>query len=142
MIDNQNDNVVILSQDIQNDYIKFYACMMQYLWDMRTVMNLANLEIAIFKRFPDKEEMENHLRLLETDIQDTIREAKRQDDEEFEKTFDKLKTSIENFNDNGYDIYQIEQKLDLSSIRAEGGATGQSDEPKKMHITVGHLGTK
>jgi hypothetical protein len=105
-------------------------------------MNLANLEIAIFKRFPDKEEMENHLRLLETDIQDTIREAKRQDDEEFEKTFDKLKSSIENFNDNGYDIYQIEQKLDLSSIRAEGEATGQSDEPKKMHITVGHLGNK
>ena len=134
-------NEVILSQDIQNYYIKFYACMMQYLWDMRTVMNLANLEISIFKRFPDKEEMENNIRLLESDIYDTIREAKGFDNPEFEKTFTKLKDAIADYQDTGYDIYQIQEKINIEDIKAQSKAEGQS-EPKKMHITVGHLGTK
>ena len=134
-------NEVILSQDIQNYYIKFYACMMQYLWDMRTVMNLANLEISIFKRFPDKEEMENNIRLLESDIYDTIREAKGFDNPEFEKTFTKLKDAIADYQDTGYDIYQIQEKINIEDIKAQSKAEGQS-EPKKMHIKVGHLGEK
>ena len=84
----------INSQDIQNAYMKFYAFMMQYLWNLDVVKNLANLEISIFQRFPDKEEMEKCLNALELQIKDTMKDEENPENKDFLESFETLKEYI------------------------------------------------
>lgn len=128
---------VLTSQDLQNDYIDFYKCMMNHLWDMKVVTNLANLEIAIFKRFPDKEEMEKYINLLEPDIRDTLKAEEDVDSGEFRKSFEVLKTDIENFEEIGYDIFAIEQAIDVQEILGEDSS--DEDESNKKTIKVSKI---
>lgn len=132
---------IITSQDIQNAYLKFYPFMMQYLWDIKTVMNLANLEIAIYKIFPDKDEMERYLNLLEIDIRDTYRDDTGEDAEckEFQAAFDHLRSYIEDYDNSGYDIYRIQETLDADDI-IEANEEAEHKEKKVLH--VGRIGTK
>lgn len=121
---------VITSQDIQNDYIKFYPYMMQYLWDLKTVTDLANLEIAIFKRFPDKEEMEDCIEKLEVEIRDTYRDEEDENDKEFQKAFNLLKEDIELYEDTGFEIFQVEEALDVQDVLGED----KFSEHKTLHV--------
>jgi len=132
-----NKKEVLTSQDLQNDYIDFYKCMMNHLWDMKVVTNLANLEIAIFKRFPDKEEMEKYINLLEPDIRDTLKAEEDVDSGEFRKSFEVLKTDIENFEEIGYDIFAIEQAIDVQKILGEDSS--DEDESNKKTIKVSKI---
>lgn len=126
---------VITSQDLQNDYIKFYKYMMQYLWDMKVVMNLANLEISIFKRFPDKEEMQKYVETIEPEIRDTFKVQEDLDSGEFRTAFETLKTDIENFEDIGHDIFTVEQAIDVHEILGED----DEDKPEKKTIRVSKI---
>lgn len=123
---------IIDSSDIQNAYMKFYPCMMNYLWDLHTVMDLANLEIAIFKRFPDKEEMQKYVDSLEINIRDTFKEDEELGQLEFKKTFEALKQCIEDYQDCGFDIYQISNSLNIEEIKEES-------EPEKKTLHVGKI---
>ena len=76
-------NTVITSSDIQVKYEKLYKFLMQFLWEFKVVQDLANLELAVFKRFPDKDEMMNCLRILKTSISYTYNEMAEDDDEDF-----------------------------------------------------------
>ena len=102
----------ITSQDIQNVYLKFYPYMMQYLWDLKVVMDLANLEIAIYQRFPDKEEMLKYANALEHGIQDTYRDDEDPECVQFKKAFEQLKSYIEDYEDVGYDVYRVPEKIE------------------------------
>jgi len=126
---------VITSQDIQNDYIKFYKYMMEHLWDMKVVMNLANLEMAIFKRFPDKEEMQKYAESLEPSIRDTFKVQEDLDSGEFRTAFETLKYDIDNFENIGYDIFTVEQAVDVQEILGED----DEDRPKKKTIEVSKI---
>ena len=144
-------NEIITSSDIQVAYTKLYACMMNYLWDFNTVKNLANLEIAIYKRFPDKEEMEKYINLLEHDIDDTFNNPEYSDSEDFKKRFNVLKDYIENYDDTGYDIYTVESRLDLDAIKGEAEEVDseeanifdegvvESGESKKKKFKIGKI---
>ena len=57
-------NTVITSSDIQVRYEKLYKFLMEYLWEFSVVQEIADLELAIFKRFPDKAEMQRCLNKL------------------------------------------------------------------------------
>lgn len=124
----------ITSQDIQNAYLKFYPNMMQYLWDMKAVMNLANLEIAIYQRFPDKEEMLKYANMLERDIQDTYRDDEDLDCVEFKKSFEQLKSYIEDYEDVGYDVYRVPEK-----IEAPKEEENEPEVKEKKVIEVGKI---
>lgn len=128
--------VIITSQDLQNDYIKFYTYMMGYLWDLKVVTNLANLEMAIFKRFPDKEEMQKYVETLESYIRDTFKVEEDLDSAEFEAAFEVLKDDIENYEDIGYDIFTIEQAIDVDKILGEDAV---DDKPTKKTVKVNKI---
>ena len=73
------------SADIQTAYNKFYKQMRNYIWEFKTVDLLAELEISIYKRFPDIEDTKKILEKLKAKIDKTM-----SDDEDFKKAYDKL----------------------------------------------------
>lgn len=103
---------VITSSDLQVKYEKLYKFLMDFLWEFQTVQALANLEIAIFKRFPDKDEMLNCLRELNHMISQTYNELSEAEEEEFQKTYEDLEKSIEEFEDPGCELYGVEEFID------------------------------
>lgn len=118
----------INSQDIQNVYMKFYTFMMQYLWNLDVVKNLANLEISIFQRFPDKEEMEKHLNALELQIKDTMKDEENPENKDFLESFETLKEYIQEYTDNGYEIYNLQPAVNVEEILDE------SEDDGKLHV--------
>lgn len=124
----------ITSQDIQNVYLRFYPYMMQYLWDLKVVMDLANLEIAIYQRFPDKEEMLKYANALEYDIQDTYRDDEDPECVQFKKSFEQLKSYIEDYEDVGYDVYRVPEK-----IEAPKEEESEPEVKEKKVIEVGKI---
>lgn len=119
---------IINSQDIQNKYMDFYSYMMQYLWNLKVVQNLANLEISIFQRFPDKEEMEKALNALEVEIKDTFNDEENPESKEFKEAFETLKEYIEEYTDNGYDILNLQPAVNVEEILEE------SEDDGKLHV--------
>ena len=118
----------INSQDIQNAYMKFYAFMMQYLWNLDVVKNLANLEISIFQRFPDKEEMEKRINALELQIKDTMKDEENPENKDFLESFETLKEYIQEYADNGYEIYNLQPAVNVEEILDE------SEDDGKLHV--------
>lgn len=99
---------VVTSSDIQVKYEQLYAFLMDFLWEFSTVQALANLEIAIFKRFPDKNEMLRCLNELKRSIIYTANELAEDDESEFKDAIDDLETTISNYDDTGYELYSVE----------------------------------
>lgn len=77
------------SADIQTAYNKFYSFMRNYIWDFKTVDMLADVEIALYKRFPNVDETKKLLESLKSKIDKTM-----QGDEDFKKAYDKLFKTI------------------------------------------------
>ena len=105
-------NTVITSSDIQVRYEQLYKFLMDFLWEFPVVQQIANLEIAIFKRFPDKDEMLKCLRELHTAVSYTYNELDQADESEFKETFDRLETAINDYEDAGYGLYSVEELID------------------------------
>ena len=103
---------VITSSDIQAKYEQLYEFLMDFLWEFTVVQAIANLEIAIFKRFPDKDEMLDCLRELKRSISYTYNELAEDDATEFKDTVEKLEDAIENFEDPGCELYCVEELID------------------------------
>ena len=103
---------VITSSDIQVKYEQLYEFLMDFLWEFTTVQALANLEIAIFKRFPDRDEMLKCLRNLKSTVAYTYNELAADDLDEFKETFEDLEDAIENYEEPGYELYGVEELID------------------------------
>lgn len=76
---------MVNSSDIQTAYNKLYVCMRDYIWDFKTVDLLAELEIAIYHRFPNIDETKNILGKLRSKINKML-----QADEELKHAYDGL----------------------------------------------------
>lgn len=128
------DNQIITSADLQVAYMKLYSEMMKRLWNVNTVMHLANLEISIYKRFPDKEEMAKYMGLLESDIKDTFNTPDDPDAKSLKKKFELLSSKIDDFSsDTGYDIYSVTSNKDIPDI----GESEESEEIEEVEESVG-----
>lgn len=103
---------VITSSDIQVKYEQLYKFLMDFLWEFRVVQDIANLELAIFKRFPDKEEMAKCLRDLKLNISYTYNELSEDDETEFEDAVTELEDAINNYDDPGCELYAVEEVID------------------------------
>ena len=105
---------LITSSDLQVKYEHLYSFLMNYLWEFTTVQALADLEIAVFQRFPDKEEMLKCLKELKTKISATYNELAEDDEEEFKETFDDLEQAIEEYDpeNTGCELYAVEEFID------------------------------
>lgn len=105
-------NQVITSSDIQVKYEQLYKFLMDFLWEFPVVQDIANLEIAIFKRFPDKDEMLRCLRNLKHNISFTYNELAEDDDAEFKDAVDDLENTINEYEDSGCELYCVEELID------------------------------
>ena len=105
-------DTVITSSDIQVKYEQLYKFLMEFLWEFKVVQDIANLELAIFKRFPDKEEMEKCLRNLKLNISYTYNELSEDDEKEFKEAVEDLEDAIENYEDPGCELYAVEEVVE------------------------------
>lgn len=77
---------MISANELQNSYVQLYKQVREYIWPLSTVEHLADLEVSIYSRFPDMEDIRKQFKLLKSCMIDEIRE-----DEE-------LKSALDNFN--------------------------------------------
>lgn len=103
---------LVTSADLQVKYEQLYHFLMGFLWEFQTVQALANLEIAIFKRFPEKEEMQRCLRDLKNSICYTYNELAQDDEEDFKETVEDLEQAIEDYDNAGCELYGVEEIID------------------------------
>ena len=104
---------LVTSADIQVKYEHLYKFLMDFLWEFRVVQTLANLEIAIFKRFPDKDEMLKYLLELKKDIANTYNELAEDDETEFKDAVEELEDAINAYDAEkaGCELYAVEEVL-------------------------------
>ena len=105
----------ITSSDIQIAYEHLYKFLMNFLWEFQVVQAIANLEIAIFKRFPEKEEMQRCLHDLNIEISHTYNELAEDEDAEFKEAVEDLENCIESFDEEtaGCELYAVEEVVDV-----------------------------
>lgn len=127
-------NTVITSSDIQVAYEQFYLFMMQYLWEFPVVQDLANLELAIFKRFPDKEEMQKCLRELNYSVSATYTELEQDDQPEFKEAYETLESAINDFEDPGCELYSVQEILNDDGVEASTDATLPESDKEKFEF--------
>lgn len=60
---------MITLQDLTREYVKLYECVRRYIWPYDTVEDLAELEIAIYNRFPNIEDVRKKFETFYRDIQ-------------------------------------------------------------------------
>lgn len=60
---------MITLTDLTRKYVKMYEAVRRYIWPYDTVEDLANLEVAIYNRFPDIEDVRIKFDRFYRDIQ-------------------------------------------------------------------------
>jgi hypothetical protein len=131
---------VITSSDIQVRYEQLYTFLMNFLWEFSTVQALANLEIAIFKRFPDKSEMLKCLNILKQSIIYTANELAEDDETEFKDAIDNLENAINDYDNAGYELYGVEIFIDNPDDILSADDIDISDNSKsKRKFNVGDI---
>lgn len=85
--------MMVTSKQIQNLYTKLYPCLREYIWPMDNVVDIAELEIAVFDRFPDLDNIKNRFRKIEYMCKPLIN-----DDEDLKLKLDKFNNFLDNSN--------------------------------------------
>ena len=55
---------MITATELQQAYVDLYTLLREYIWEFRTVEAIADLEIAVFKAFPDLPDVSKRLAIL------------------------------------------------------------------------------
>lgn len=71
---------MITSKQIQNKYKNLYVCLREYIWPAKVISDIANLEISVYKAFPNISEILNNFNIVKFDCHKIAK-----DDEELEK---------------------------------------------------------
>ena len=78
--------------------------MMQYIWDYNTVSHLVDLQVSLFKAFPDIAEIKSNFSKLLRDITPEFEE-----DEELKKAADVFQSLLDETEDTFTDIMILEE---------------------------------
>ena len=131
---------VITSSDLQAKYEKLYTFLMDFLWEFSTVQALADLEISIFKRFPDQDEMLKCLRKLKADISHTYNELAKDDEEDFKDAMEDLEKAIEDFENPGCELYCVEEFVsDSEDVSAADDFDNSKFAKGKRKFNIGDI---
>lgn len=87
---------MIDTKELQLKYINLYKQLRRYIWDYPSVRLLANLEISIFDRFPNLDEVYKYASYLKTSA-DRVTDR----DSDVMKAFNDLFDEIESCSDSG-----------------------------------------
>lgn len=85
---------MLSSRELQSAYVKLYIQLRRYIWDFSIVEKIANLEISVYRTFPDVKEVYDNLEELRSYIHEVASE-----DEELESAlsnFSELMDSEDN----------------------------------------------
>lgn len=98
---------MITLQDLTRQYVKMYEAVRKYIWPFETVQDLAELEIAIYNRFPDIENVKSKFNKFYQDIR-----LECQEDEELDAQIEVLRDII-NSEDIVYSLlYKVNEVYD------------------------------
>lgn len=99
-----NSNSKQNSTELQNHYIDLYKAMRQYIWGLDTVEQLAELEIEVYKSFPNKDALTSKFNALYINIKEQCRE-----DEELDEAANTFKEALEECDEFYAQIDQIRE---------------------------------
>ena len=107
------EKTLVTSADLQVKYEHLYKYLMNFLWEFSVVQSIARLEMAIFKRFPEKDEMRNCLAALKKDIVYTYNELDADDDPEFKEAMEDLENAIDEYDEEstGCELPAVEEVI-------------------------------
>ena len=78
---------MITSAKIQRLYNKMYTALRPYIWDIQIVESIADLEIATYQLFPNKEAIEKSFKKLKSLV---VSSSAYKEDTDLIKSFDKF----------------------------------------------------
>lgn len=81
---------MISSKELQNEYVKMYEKIREYIWPFETVKRLAALEVSVYTTFPSPEQIKKDFNTLYLDIRDMF-----DDDDELKEAVEDFKKTIE-----------------------------------------------
>lgn len=93
------------TNDIQSKYNDLYVQMRKYIWDYRSVELLAELEVAVYERIPDMNEVRKCFKALQIETHDIYAQ-----DDEFRKSFDDFESLI-NESDQVYSKLEVMREV-------------------------------
>lgn len=106
---------------LQSLYNKLYIQLRKYIWDFKTVEDLADFETSVYRRFPDKEDIEKVFYRLKRDI--TTSDIYREDDD--------LKYAVEAFEDQLDETDQFYADLDTFREVVDTNENDDSEEQEE-----------
>lgn len=106
---------------LQSLYNKLYIQLRKYIWDFKTVEDLADFEISVYRRFPDKEDIEKVFYRLKRDI--TTSDIYREDDD--------LKYAVEAFENQLDETDQFYADLDTFREVVDTNENDDSEEQEE-----------
>lgn len=125
---------MISLQDLKRNYVKFYTEVKNYIWPFDAVKDLAELEVAIFDRFPDMHNVRNLFNRFRSDIYNEIYEY-----EELKEAVDKFQEFIEKDDDIYSQLSAVTEDYTNESIEDKKPSkkkTGKGGRTHKSRITV------
>lgn len=99
---------MISSLRIQSAYVDLYTQVRKYIWDFSTVEKLADLEVSVYRAFPDIDEVSRCFDKLRFDLK-----SKEKDDEDLKKACDKFKSILDSDTETYIKIYQVDEVISL-----------------------------
>lgn len=87
---------MISAKELQNKYNKLYVSLREYIWPLKIVENIADLEVAVYRTFPDIDEVRTCYNVLKMNALRLVK-----DDEELEGKFEDFREILDS-SDNLY----------------------------------------
>lgn len=81
---------MITSKQLQNEYIRLYPNLRNYIWPISAVEDIANLEISTFTRFPDIDMVKRYFNKVNYNCNKLVDE-----DEELKISLDRFSNLLE-----------------------------------------------
>lgn len=95
---------MISSSEFQVAYQNLFKQLRNYIWDVDTVENIADLEVAIYDAFPNRDVMRQKFNRLRCDIN-----YANVDDEELKKAIDSLDSLLQADDTLYVDLYKVQE---------------------------------
>lgn len=110
---------------LQSLYNKLYVQLRKYIWDFKTVEELADFEIAVYRRFPDKEDIEKTFRRLRTDV---VKSDIYQDDEDLKYAIEDFEEQLDDTDQFYADLVTFREVVETNDDQEESEEWSEDEE--------------
>ena len=93
--------------DIQLAYNELYRCIREYIWDIKTVEKLAELEIAVYQTCPDIYEIRKQFSLLRIETREI-----EDEDEDLHAAYEDMSELILSSDETYVKLYKVDTEVE------------------------------